>query len=546
MLPLCWQQLSWDRSYFQAVYNACSMPASWLLLHTASLLFLGGQGTIPQTQVFPGGVTVTYLSGGWVKATGKWDFDEGVKVEYDLTTITADHVEVESQNQIGSARGHVHLIDPVAAVDAENLELHWAASVRTGHAENAYIQIGSSRLRAKALDITPKLWTLTYVEGTTSRAHPAWYEVRTRKLTIVPGQSGKMVKPELYILGGKIAQFPDRSFNLDQRSEGVTIPGFNYQRQSGLGVSWGGGFLLNHNTDFAFGVGAFPNARPSLSATASRSFLPDANPMTIITPSSDLGERFFYGFMDNAAVSSPDMEDHYLNRPRSTVAVDTVWNQSLSDRGTSDGFSKGLEGVYETGGLANGYEYLGQLRLQSIRDLGNPFENRAVLVGSTAPKPIFLTPNLRTILRLDSTAYLGNHDFGWVRGFAGLAYMPVKQLRFSAGGFYSTQAGTPDFPIDPLYSTAGYIGRADLILGPTKLSILRKYDVFWKYYDREYTISQDIGCFEPFILYREYPSDYQLGLRLRLDDLTDLLTKRNFSRPAPVEHVISPESPGKP
>lgn len=522
------------------------MPAPWLLLHTATLLLLGGQGTTPKTQVFASGVTVTYLSGGWEKSSGKWEFDEGVKVEYDVTTITADHVEVDSQNQSGTAKGHVHLIDPVATVDAENLDLHWDASVRTGHAENAVIQIGSSRLRAKTLDITPKLWTLTYVEGTTSRAHPAWYEVRTRKLTIVPGQSGRMVKPELYILGGRIAQFPDRSFNLDQRSEGVTIPGFNYQRQSGLGVSWGGGFLLDHHTDFAFGIGAFPNTRPGLSATASRSFLPDANPMAIITPSSDLGERFFYGFMDNAAVSSPEMEDHYLNRPRSTVALDTVWNQSPSDRGTSNGYSKALEGVYETGGSVNGYDYLGQLRLQSIREFGEPFEQRAVLVGSAAPAPIFLTPKLRTVIRVDSDLFLGNHDFGWVRGFGGLAYMPVKQLRFSAGGYYSTQAGTPDFPVDPLFSTAGYSVRADLILGPTKLSVLRKFDVFWKYYDREYTISQDVGCFEPFILYREYPSEYQLGLRLRLDDLTDLLTKRNFNRPTSVEHVISPEPSGNP
>ena len=522
------------------------MPAPWLLLHTASLLLLGAQGAPRITQTFASGVTISSRSGGYDKETQKWAFDEGVKVEYDVTTITADHVDIDSANQIGTARGHVHLIDPVATVDAENLELHWAESQRTGHAENAFIQIGSSRLRAKTLDITPKLWTLTDVEGTTSRAHPAWYEVRTRKLTIVPGQSGRMVKPELYILGGKIAQFPDRSFNLDQRSEGVTIPGFNYQRSYGLGVSWGGGFLLDHRTDFAFGIGAFPNARPGLSSTVSRSFLPDATPMTIITPASDFGERFFYGFMENAAVSSPDMEDHYMSRPRSTVALDTVWNETLTDRGTSNGFSKAAEGVFETGGTANGYNYLGQVRLQSIRELGEPFEQRAVFVGSAAPKPVILNPQLRAVLRLDSNVFVGNHDFGWVRGFGGLAYMPISQLRLSAGGFYSNQAGTPDFPIDPLFATVGYVVRADLLLGPTKLSVLRKYDTYLKFYDREYTISQDVGCFQPFILYREYPSDYQLGLRLRLDDLTDLMTKRNFNRPAPVEHVISPEPSGNP
>jgi len=516
------------------------------LLQIAALTVAQAQQAGPKTISLSGDVKVTYLNISYNKANDTYSFDDGVIIDYEVTRIRADHVEMDAANQHGIASGHVRLDDPIARVRADKLELWWSAEGKRGHIDNAEINIGSSHLKAESVDISPELWVLTAVEITTSLANPPWYELHSPLMTVKPGQSGKLKKPTLYILGHKIVTLPDRSFNLDQRSEGLTYPGLNYSRQYGLGASWGGGFLLNHATDVAFSVGAFPNSRPGYSASISHSLLSDAKPTTLITPPSDFGERFSYGFLDNVAVTTPEGEDRNLRSPRQTVSFDTVWNQTLTDRDTNAAFSKAGEAVYELGGSARGFGYIAQTRLQTINELGGPFTTRLELVENLGAPPIQITPNLRTIARLDSETFLGENNYGWLREFAGLAYIPFKQLRVSGGGYYSEDAGTPAFPIDPLYSKVGFSLRGDLNLGPTKISYMEKYDSTMRWFDREYTVSQVVGCFEPYILYRENPSDYQLGLRLRLDNLTDLLTQRNFKRGPTVTNVISPGPDGKP
>ncbi len=499
-----------------------------------------------KTLMLPGDVKITYVSGAYDIPNEKWSFENGVVVDVDLTRIQADHVDIDVKTQMGSASGHVRLDDPIATVRADRIEMWWAKDGQKGYAKNAEIHIGSSHLKADELEMTPKLWTLKNVEVTTSLANPPWYEVHSSFMTVKPGQSGRMKKPKLYILGRKIVTLPDRSFNLDKRSEGLTFPGLNYSRQNGLGASWGGGFLLNHATNVAFSVGAFPDSRPGYGASISKSFLADGVPTTYITPASDFGERFGFGFLDNIAVTSPEGEDRAFRSPRSTVSLGSSWNQTLTDRGSSAPFSKAVEGVYERGGDLFGFGYISQTRIQTIRELTTPLVTRLELIEEIGPPPIRITRNLRTITRVDTQIFLGETDYGWVRGFIGLAYMPVPQVRISAGTFYSADSGTPQFPIDPLYSKAGYTVRGDVNLGPTKFSYLQKYDRYYKWFDREYSVSQVVGCFEPYLLYRKNPTDYQLGLRLRLDNLTDLLTQRNYKRPSNVTKVISPRPDGKP
>jgi len=509
-------------------------------------MVLQAQGAKSKTVILPGDVKITYQTGDYDFGSGKWTFDNGVIVDYDVTEVRADHVDIDVKGQVGSASGHVQLDDPVATVRASKLEFSWNPTGRHGHADDADVHLGSTHIKAKTLDLGPTLWVMTEVEITTSRANPPWYELHTPYMTIKPGQSGRMKKPTLYLLGHKIVTGPDRSFNLDQRSEGLTFPGLNYSRQYGLGASWGGGFLLNHATDIAFSVGAFPNTRPGLGISVSKSFLSDTKPTALLTPESDWGERFSHGFMDNIAVSTPESADRYMRSPRQTISVDTVWNQFLIDRGTNNTYNKAGEVVYELGGPLGAYGYVSQFRLQTLQEFGTPLVTRGEFVDALGAPAIKLTSNLRTLARIDSDVFVGGHEFGWVRGFAGLSYLPIPQLRVSGGGYYSQQAGSPQYPIDPLYSKAGFALRADLNLGPTKLGFLQKYDETGKWFDKEYTISQVVGCFEPYLLYRKNPSDYLLGLRLRLDNLTDLMSQRNFKRPKTVATVISPGPDGKP
>lgn len=522
------------------------MLGAWLLVQTAALMAIQAQAVTPKTMQLPGNVKVTYESGVYDITTDTWAFDSGVVVDYDVTEIRADHVDIDEKNQHGSATGHVELDDPIARVRADKLEVWWAIDGQRGHAENAEVNLGSSHLKVKTLDIGPKLWVLQEVEITTSIAHPPWYEVHSPLLSVQPGKLGKLKKPTIYILGHRIVTVPDQTFNLDKRTEGVAMPGINYSRQYGLGASWGGGFLLDHRTDLNFSVGSFPDSRPGYGVTVSRSLLPDDKPITFLTPLSDFGERFFYGFLENIAIASPESEDRQLRSPRQTISVDSVWNQALFDRDSPNAFSKAIEGVYEVGGKSGPFGFISQARLQTINELGYPFITRLQLIESIGPPQIQITPTLHTLTRLDADVFLDSGAYEWVRGQAGLAFQPIPQFRLSAGAYYSGDAGNPQLPIDPLLSRDGYLARADLLMGPTKASYLIKHDPNLGWYDHEYSISQVVGCFEPFLMYRESPSYYQLGLRLRLDNLTDLLTQRNFKRTQPVMRVISPLPNGNP
>jgi hypothetical protein len=76
---------------------------------------------------------------------------------------------------------------------------------------------------------------------------------------------------------------------------------------------------------------------------------------------------------------------------------------------------------------------------------------------------------------------------------------------------------------------------------------MQKWDRRLGWFDREYTASQVIGCLEPFLLYRKYPQDYNLGIRFRLDEFYDVLRRRDFRRSPPSGKVqVSPAPNGKP
>jgi hypothetical protein len=472
----------------------------------------------------------------------------GVVATYGLTTIRAERLELYmgEAEQRGRATGNVTLEDPEANMSAEDLEFTWKTGARRGSAKNIRIQIGHAHIRAKEAILTPELWTFNEVEGTNC---PQYYWVKSPRLTLEPGKKGKLEDPSLHFFGRKLITLPDRNFNLDPRTQGVSIPSINFRRGQGLGVSWDAGFLLNEFTNLYANAGAFKGSYPGYGITATRTNISATKASAIITPGTEIGERFRFGYLESIEVDSPSQELRFLRTPRQSVSVSSVWNQGVGGRTFETSVSKALEGVYEVGGvlggknvtrtdpdgektttLEGGLSYLGQVRLQHIRERGGPFVSRAIGSGSVELPSIQLGPKLSTLTRIDTSQYLGKNAFGWVRGSAGLVYEPIPQLRLAGGLVVSKSVGTPDFQFDRLVAEQGFHLRADLNLGPTQISYLTKYDRTLKWYDREYIISQVAGCFEPFILYRQFPSDYRFGLRLRLDNFYDMLQRRQFKR----------------
>jgi len=241
-------------------------------------------------------------------------------------------------------------------------------------------------------------------------------------------------------------------------------------------------------------------------------------------------------------VRQPGDEVRFLQTERKSISVDSVWNSGVSSSNYSTYISKSIEGVFESGGPvgkpANGIGYLAQVRAQDISERGGQFKPRVLLVGSVELPSVSFSSKLKTLARLDGTSYLGSSTYSWGRGIAGVVYEPIPRLRVSGGLFGVTQKGTPQFQFDSPVATRGFQVRADVDLGPTKFSYLTKFDKGLGWFDREYIVSQVAGCFEPFLLYRQFPQTYTLGVRLRLDDFYEILSRTDFAR-KPGKTVIS-------
>jgi|GEM_PF-652453 len=493
------------------------------------------------------GITVQYNSYEQDVPTGTATFTDGVVASYDGTVIHCQRLILHLPEQRAEAIGSVEVDDPAGILTADNINFSWKKDARTGHAENAVIHIANVTLKAKKVDLTPDKWDLYDVVGTNCREMPPIYEVHSKHLEVRPGRDAKIRKPVLWLFGRPILPLPDQTVAVDPRTQGFQYPSIVYHREDGkVGVSFKSGFLLGPVTNLQVSYGAIDGSRPGYSAVVTRSLLPKAEDSPISTPDSDFSERFRFGYFDNIQVRTPEQEARFLSTPRRSISFDTSWNSFVSDRPERLPFTKPAEVVYEVGGPAGPVNFDTQVRFQTIQEYKQDFHERAILNGSVGPPAIKLRKDLLLLGRLDSEFFAGN-SYGWVRGSAGLAWEPVKQVTLSSSYFTSQDFGNPLFVIDPLFAKRGYVGRADFNLGPTKFSYMIKYDPALGWFDREYTISQVVGCIEPYLISRERPRSYNLGFRLRLDDFYDVLRHRNFKRPAPVgDTVISPTPNGKP
>jgi hypothetical protein len=483
---------------------------------------------------------VSYQSGVFDALTQTWTFKNGVVATYDVTTVRCDLlvVHIAPGEERAEATGSVYLDDPAGTATADSMTFSWLKGAQAGAAMNVMIHIADVMLRASRAELKPDRWDLFDVAASSCRENPPLFELHAAHIVIRPGRNGVIRKPVLWILGHPLIPVPDQTLNFDSRTQGLQYPSLNYHAGQGIGVAFKEAALLSPTTNLAVNYGAIHGALPGYSGVVTTSLLPDAKNTSISTPSSDFSERFRFGYLENIEVVSADDEARFLRTARDSFSVASAWNSSISDRPDLIPFTMPLEGIYEIGGGNRSFGFLGQARMQMIQEYRENFHERLVLEGAAGIAPQLVLPKLSAIARLDSSIFVGN-DYGWVRGIAGLVYSPLRQLSVSAGGFASAESGHPLYSIDPLYAADGFVFRADLNLGPTRLSYLSKWDPNLGWFDREYTVRQAVGCLEPFLVVREYPRSYDLGIRLRLDEFYDVLRRRHFENEAPPKVVIS-------
>lgn len=496
---------------------------------------------IRDSQTLPGGLLVRYDEVQYDFRTQKQIFRGKVEATYGPTVITCSELEIDGTARTGIARGGVRLTDPEGLVEADVITFSWLGPGETadpkqlvGSADSANLTVGNARIWGRRLEIRPSQWTIFDASGTLSRRDKPEWRLTAKKVTLVPGKSGVAERVHLEILGFRIGPLPRYSFSLDRRLEGFTLPSFRNEKGVGYGFGWSSNYPLSDNAVLSGSWSSFPRKAASWGLEFSTSPYTSLQTNALIRPRSDLGERFEEGFFDNIGVTGPEVEDGFLREKRSSWSIGSYWNIGVNGRRDVVGdLSKRLDIAYEGGGRWGSFGLMYQGRAQSIRGtILDEFTERAVGQATISAPTIKLAPNLDLRLRADVFTTLGaDNQFAWARAVAGLAYQPWPGVRLGAALVRGGEAGNPDFIFDRLVSTQAVHLRFDYSRGPYTFRYLVKYDFDQKMiYSREYEVAWVAEGFEPFILYRQFPSSYQIGLRFRIDDLRGRLTSRTQNR----------------
>ena len=474
-------------------------------------------------------------------------YSEGVAAKFGPTMVFADRLEIHHADgdKYAVARGNVRVEDPEGTLKAQSVVLWYGPTKgpdgQIAAADHVEIDIGGVNAKAERAVLRPERWEFWNVEATPCDRPLPFFSLKSKKVVVVPGRSGTAYRPEIKVLGQRLGQIPTRQFSLDRRSPGLQFPSINYKAGSGLGISWESGKLLDDQSLILAGFGSFPGDYPSYQASYARTFLPADVSNAKISARPDLTERFNWSYFDNIRVNTPSSSRSFAYKPRNSITAQTIWNTSSSARLEREQFSKALEFTYEKGGPVGPFGVFWQARAHSIRRGSEPFVERATAIATVQAPTLNLARGLTTDVRADFYGIAGERNvFGWARAQAGLVYHPIPQLTLGGAFITAGESGTPDFSADRLVSRHAVHLRADVNLGPTKLSYLAKWDFDrGAWYDKEYSISQVIGCLEPFLIRREFPSDYALGVRFRMDDFLGILQRRKQIRTKPVAQVIS-------
>lgn len=501
------------------------------------------------SQQFDGGLRIEYDGVEHDLETGLTIFTGRVRAFYDLTEVRANSLRLDEKNKVFEAEGAVEIIDPEAYAKCERI---WATWVKPppetekeareqfvmGRAYNMEFRSGNVRLEARETIIHPGRWVMHDVSGAISRSDDPPYGIFARRVSLKPGESGVAERVYLEVLGRRIGALPRYTFSLNKRVKGLGLPAVKQERGRGIGVGWNANIPFGDKSALNAGIESFPSEFLKLGLEFAYSPLSSDATEAKINPRSDLGERFSDGWFENISVPVAGAEQNELRKPRLTYSAATRWNEGTIGRPENPGsVSKQFELGWESGGeLGNGFGSFFQARLQRIRSgPEDPWVDRALFQSTLLAPDYRLANGLDFRVRADGFLTQSERNtFAWVRGSAGLIYQPYQGLTLGAAYIASTEFGDPDLRFDPLYSRNAAHFRVDWQSGPYSVKYLYKYDINTaQWYDREWEIALVAEGFEPFIRYRQNPSDYRIGVRFRIDNFVDKLINRDPKRGRP-------------
>ncbi|MEQ1934465.1 MAG: hypothetical protein ABL962_11410, partial [Fimbriimonadaceae bacterium] len=325
------------------------------------------------------------------------------------------------------------------------------------------------------------------------------------------------------------------SYRFGPKEEGGWLRLPSISANNGLGIAWQTNFALDDRSRFRGSIKAKTGEGPGITLEAARSLLPRREPGGVISPLSDLNERFTYGYFDNIYIKRPSEEREQIQARRSAVSLGMTVNRFPLARLDDNLFTKPFEITIEQARPFGGIAFYSAFRFHDIRDESGLSERR---VGSniTALLPdIELLHGLKTHARLDLSGYSGDRNtFGWAQSQLGLIFRPSRSLRLGATMVRGSEFGKPTYVEDRLFSRYGYHLRMDAELGLFSFSVLSKYDSgMRKWFDNEFQASFRAGSINPYVSYRQFPRSFSFGFQLQAEEVFKRIAARISRKPLP-------------
>jgi len=450
-------------------------------------------------------------------------FEGEVVVESGVTKVFADRVTVDEATRTASAEGGVRVEDPDAQIEAAAATFNW--ETQTGVARDARLRAATVTLSAEEIAFEPGLQTATNATFYLARHSQPPVFITARSIRVRAGEVVTADAVSLNLYGLNLGPYPRLSFRLDDRGETLKLPEIAY-KDGKFGLEWSGAFLVSQRGLFTFSSVARPNeptrgqARLDFDLTRSGAGQ--------FGRRNAFGERGEDGYFDQIMVDSPEEETASFRTERFTIGVGSSLNEASvarpldENRITRPWFVE----AYRHQPLGP-FATRASVGVEQVRPRPDaPFVERGVAQFS-ALAPRYDFGGLSSHLRIDLFGTAGRQSYGWARVEAGFFARPMDGLTLGVARLFSATSGTPDFAIDGLYSRSAWHFRADYERGPYTLRYLAKYDEgLGGFYDYEYEAALVADVWEPFVMYRRFPSSFQFGVRLRLDEFRDILRRR--------------------
>lgn len=490
------------------------------------------------SQSYANGVTIEGLHHSINRVDQSDDWVGNVKVTYGPTTITADRMTVHNDpdDPFGEAIGNVKLDDPEGVLTANDLNYHWKTMTGTGH--TITFRSNLLELTAESIDVTPELWTLHKVGGTGCKLKTPAYYIRTSKLEMRPGKGVRATRPSLSIFGQKLITVPYYKFSTGDQGSSIHIPYPTYRSERGAGIDWTNAFDFGNQDSLFTKYVVFQRTLPFYNATFIHSFVDGRDPET---PRTEIGDRLGFAYFDSVQVRDPASERTHLSTRRFDLGLASTFGADARDTTTGgDRINKPIEFLGQGSGSFAGFGALGIVRAQDIKVGNGTAINRLILEQNVISPSIRLGSNISLFGKIDAAEYSGGNDYSWIRGQAGIVFQPATNLRFGASYSSAKAHGVPDFAYDAPFRFREIGFRADLDFDTTQIRVLWKYDPSQRaIYDREFYLSRVIGCIEPYLVYRERPRKFFIGVKLPLTREFERLFRVVGERQEAIRHTIS-------